>query len=271
MCRIAVLLCMAAGTPRELEDRALRSTAAGLDAGDEIFVYVDGGEGGTADGFAQVSYPVRVTVLGASERRGLACGLNVLLQEVLRRGEFDLLARMDADDESWPDRFREQRAFLTAHPDVDVLGGGCREVDENGNLLQEKSMPTTHDAILRALPQRNPINHPTVIVRRRVFESGLRYREDVGRMEDYHLWVDVAAAGFRFANLPGCVLNFRRDSTFFRRRGGWELAGAEFAVRWRAMNVLRARTPVNLGWAMAAWILRVLPPSFQQGLYRVLR
>jgi len=271
MTQIAVLLCMSADTPKDLARRAVASTAAGLATGDSIFLLIDGGEREAAEFLTRDAHPIRLEILSSTKRSGLAAGLNHLVDHVLNNPMFGLLARMDADDESLPGRFHEQRAFLEVHQEVDILGGGCREVNEAGVFLQEKRMPQSHEQILEALPRRNPMNHPTVIIRRRVFEAGVRYRDDVGRIEDYHLWVDAAAMGFRFANLPNSVLNFRRDGSFFHRRGGWDLANAEANVRWRAMLVTKAVTPQNLSWMAAAWILRLLPAPLQSLLYRHLR
>jgi hypothetical protein len=164
-----------------------------------------------------------------------------------------------------------QRRFLAEHPDVDILGTACHEVDEHGAYLQLKRMPLSHRAIVTTLPRSNPLNHPTVMLRRRVFASGLRYREDVKRTEDYHLWITAAASGFVFANLAEPLLNFQRDSAFFGRRGGWQQAGADLHVRLRAMRELRLFSAPNLLWAMAAFGLRLLPGALQKWLYHRLR
>ncbi|KEF41461.1 MAG: hypothetical protein ER33_11390 [Cyanobium sp. CACIAM 14] len=182
-----------------------------------------------------------------------------------------LLARMDADDESLPGRMACQRQFMLDHLEVDILGTACHEIDEHGTYLQLKTMPLTHRRIVDTLPRSNPLNHPTVMLRRRVFESGLRYREDVRRTEDYHLWISAARRGFVFANLEEPLLNFRRDSTFFQRRGGWRQACADLHVRFRAMVELRLFSPINLLWALAAFGLRIMPATVQQWLYLRLR
>ena len=154
---------------------------------------------------------------------------------------------------------------------MDILGTACHEIDEHGAYLQLKRMPISHRAIVATLPRSNPLNHPTVMLRRRVFDAGLRYREDVKCTEDYHLWITAAAAGFVFANLRDPWLNFQRDSTFFRRRGGWQQAWADLHVRVRAMRELRLYSPMNVLWAVAAFGLRILPAGLQNWLYHRLR
>ena len=268
---IATLLCMKGDTPAALALRAIRSTAASLAHGDLLYLRVDGGQLSDPDRFRAAAAPATLVLREVAEVRGLAHGLNQLLEEALRDPGVAFLARMDADDESLPGRMACQRQYMIEHADVDILGTACHEVDEHGAYLQLKRMPISHAAIVATLPRSNPLNHPTVMLRRRVFASGLRYREDVKRTEDYHLWIAAAKSGFVFANLPEPLLNFQRDAAFFRRRGGWQQAWADLHVRLRAMRELRLYSAMNLLWAVAAFGLRVLPSSLQKWLYRQLR
>lgn len=268
---IATLLCMKGDTSAPLALRAIRSTAASLAPGDLLYLRVDGGTLRDPALFRDAAAPARLVLREAAEGRGLAHGLNQLLEEVLRDPAIGLIARMDADDESLPGRMEHQRRFLAEHREVDILGTACHEVDEHGVYLQLKRMPLGHREIVATLPRSNPLNHPTVMLRRRVFESGLRYREDVKRTEDYHLWISAAASGFVFANLQEPLLNFQRDSGFFRRRGGWWQAWADLHVRLRAMRELRLFSLTNLLWAVAAFGLRLLPAALQKWLYLRLR
>lgn len=262
---------MKGDTPAVLALRAIRSTAASLAPGDLLYLRVDGGTLSDPELFRAAAAPARLVLREVAEGRGLAHGLNQLVEEVLRDPVIGLIARMDADDESLPGRMERQRRFLAEHPDVDILGTACHEVDEHGAYLQFKRMPLSHRAIVATLPRSNPLNHPTVMLRRRVFESGLRYREDVKRTEDYHLWISAAGSGFVFANLAEPLLNFQRDSGFFGRRGGWQQAWADLHVRIRAMRELRMFSVPNLLWAVAAFGLRLLPAALQTWLYLRLR
>jgi len=268
---IATLICMRAGSPLNLALRAIHSTAASLTNHDVIFLRIDGGLPEDQAMFEQAAAPVPVRILASEQHQGLAACLNELIDEALRNECWQLMARMDADDESLPGRMETQRTFLAKHPDIDILGTACIEVNEHGQYLQTKRMPLNHVSIVRNLPRINPINHPSVMMRRRVFASGLRYRTDVSRTEDYHLWIDAASKGFVFANLPQPLLNFRRDSRFFDRRGGLNQAIADLNVRLTAICVLSQTNPINIIWAFAAFGMRLLPGSAQQFVYLLLR
>ena len=251
-------------------EQSLRSTAIGLERSDAIWLRIDGGWL-TEDqrlSLKCATAPVPLVIDCHGERQGLAACLNSLIDQVLADGRFGLVARMDADDTCHPDRFKLQRHYLAENPGVDILGSSCREVDEQGQLIQVKHMPLGHAEMVRCLPRRNVINHPSVVIRRTVLASGLRYRQDVSRMEDYHLWISATAAGWGMANLPELLLDYRRDRHFFRRRGGWRQARADLLVRWRAITVLNQWSLINLALMMGAGMMRLMPGGVQAWLYR---
>jgi len=122
--------------------------------------------------------------------------------------------------------------------------------------------------LVRCLARRNILNHPTVLIRRELFTSGLRYPTDVSKTEDYHLWISAVSAGWQLANLQEVLLDFRRDRHFFQRRGGWRQARADVLVRWRAISELQQCSLVNLVVMLATGSIRLLPQSWQGQIYR---
>jgi hypothetical protein len=165
MDRIATILCMKGDSDAQLALLAVRSTASSLTRHDMIFVGIDGGDDSMGDALRAAAGEIPLELLVFPKRIGLARGLNRLLDEVLSDEQWQLIARMDADDESLPGRMECQRCFFDAHPDVDILGTACREVDEQGRHLQDKFMPLDHATIILSLPRSNPLNHPTVMAR----------------------------------------------------------------------------------------------------------
>ena len=45
--------------------------------------------------------------------------------------------------------------------------------------------------------------------------------------EDYYLWIRMAEAGYKFANLPDTLVNVRVGKDMYRRRGGWKYFKSE--------------------------------------------
>src|SRR5262249_49724588 len=100
--------------------RAVGSIQAQTLADWELIVIDDGSTDGTRqliEGIASADLRVRLLT---REHGGIAAALTTGLSTA--RGEF--IARMDADDESMPDRLAEQVAFLESpdNPDIGLVG-----------------------------------------------------------------------------------------------------------------------------------------------------
>jgi glycosyltransferase involved in cell wall biosynthesis len=210
----------------------------------------------------------RIQLRFSGAHHGLAAGLNQLIDESLDQGA-RFIARMDADDRSYPERLERQLAFLEGHPEVAVLGGGCLEVDEDTGEEFVKLLPTDDSTLKRDLVKRTPFVHPSVLFRSEVFAGGTRYRASAS--EDMHLWVDLARYGWGFANLPEPLVVYRVSDALFRRRSSWRKATSELSARIRGMVELCLITPSNVAWTVAYLMLRLLPLSLAKRAYRHLR
>ncbi|WP_373486972.1 glycosyltransferase [Blastomonas sp.] len=139
--------------------------------------------------------------------RGLIASLNLLLDEA----RAPLVARMDCDDVSRPERFARQLAHMVAHPDVAVLGSNTDELDADGALFPcEDFHPLDHASICARLLQRSAICHPSVVMRRDIIRALGGYRAAFRHCEDFDLWLRVAEQ-HTMANLPDRLLLYRRS------------------------------------------------------------
>ena len=148
-------------------------------------IFVDGPVAGDLRACLEALCDARVQVRLSRANHGLAAGLNQLIDDSLREGA-RFIARMDADDRSYPERLERQLAFLHRHPDVGVLGGGCVEIDEDTGEEFVKILPTDDRTLKRELVKRTPFVHPTVVFRSEVFAGGTRYRSS--ESEDRGPW-----------------------------------------------------------------------------------
>jgi len=94
--------------------------------------------------------------------------LNFSLSLGLHFARAPFVARMDADDVSHPKRLATQLAFMEAHEDVAVLGSSYLLIDPQGEVRGQVDAPLTDLDIRKALYFRNPICHPSVMLRRDV-------------------------------------------------------------------------------------------------------
>lgn len=176
----------------------------------------DGSKDGTADILARYAgMDRRIVVHTQPHNVGLAAALNV----GCRAGSADLIARMDADDISLPDRFSCQVAFLADHPDVGVLGTFVQVLDEHGGLGEVWPCPAQPGLAAWSMLFYCSLAHPTIMMRRSALESAGFY--PVGyAAEDYALFMRLLNRT-RLMSLPEVLLRYRVMSTSYTR-SGWD-------------------------------------------------
>jgi len=146
----------------------------------------------------------RISLMSNSSNKGLAASLNI----GWRQARGGVIARMDADDISFPDRFQKQVAFLESHPEVDVLGTAMEAVDSEGQLSGYGYPPEWHEDIVARMYRINPFVHPSVMMRRSFLEALGGYDERMRRAQDADLWLR-GDGRFRFHNLQEPLVRYR--------------------------------------------------------------
>lgn len=194
---------------------------------------------------------------------GLANALTVGL-DVARH---DIVARMDADDLSFPERFSRQLEALS--DGLDLVGSGL--VEFHGDLnhtIRERVAPT--GAEIRDYARfRSPFNHPTVVYRRQAVVAAGGY-QPMGQMEDYWLWIRMLEAGARVDNISEPLLGYRVDEGAYARRGGVRQLSAEFHLQ-RAMRRLDFTTRRQFARNVAIrGTYRLVPTALRRRSYRML-
>lgn len=143
----------------------------------------------------------RITVWKNSKNIGLAASLNLLLDKV----STEYIARMDSDDESFPDRLARQLLFLEKHQ-VDMCGTWMQTMSRlDGKLLR---FPQDNDEIKAYMLFQAPIAHPTLLIRSNILKN-YRYNTDVPHAEDYDLWVRMSPE-VTMSNIPEPLYLYRK-------------------------------------------------------------
>lgn len=205
-----------------------------------------------------------------SENKGLAFRLNQIIDTVVKKGTYQFIARMDADDISDLNRFSEQVDFLLSNPNVDVIGSDIIEIDENGVELFYKRMDSNFNDIKNRIIKRCPFNHPSVMFRTNIFNEGFRYNSDLMNTQDYYLWVDLLAGGKVFSNINKPLLKFRVNSLFHSRRG-FNKAVNDVKSRLYAFKKLDVINFSNIIHVISLFILRISPTNVKKIAYKLLR
>jgi glycosyltransferase involved in cell wall biosynthesis len=137
--------------------------------------------------------------------------VNLGLIKTLNRGiDFcggEYIARMDADDISFPERLRKQIDFLDAHPDYLMCGTNAVVINNQGDRTGKIRNLPDNDLLQINLLFSPSFVHPTVMIRREVLLEN-RYDEAYKHVEDYELWRRIAKQG-KVANLGDELLAYR--------------------------------------------------------------
>ncbi len=193
-------------------------------------------------------------------------GLTKSLNKGLEAATGDLIARSDSDDISAPHRFEIQKRFFLEHPDVDIIGGSMQEFDDENDCLNVRHYPLTHEEACRYIVKACPLAHPSVMMRRRIFEGGLRYDERYRMSQDIKLWFDAILAGYRLSNVPDICLYFRQQGDVFRRRSRVK-AWNEFKIYMNGIYRMHGLFTLAYRYPIARYVFRNLPPSLVKRIY----
>lgn len=169
----------------------LAETLAGLQRqtmGDwRLVVVVHGTDEALADVLTEAVPGCRILFVGSD------LGLPEVLNTGLAACTAPLVARIDADDVPRPDRFATQVAYLADHPDVALVASPVAIMDESGRLTGRRAGPSGERELMKGLRWKCVIQHPSVMFRREIVERLGGYAPGARHVEDYELWLRLAA------------------------------------------------------------------------------
>lgn len=151
-------------------------------------------------------------------------GLGNALNKGIQQCKNELVARMDSDDISYPDRCEKQLMVFNTYPEISVCSGIVEEFATNPKVVESRRVPPeTQEEIREFAKVRNPFNHPCVMYKKPDVEAIGSYK-DFYLLEDYYLWVRMIMAGYQGYNLQEPLLHMRAGTDMYMRRGGLKYA-----------------------------------------------
>lgn len=184
---------------------AIRSVLGQTACNFELLVLDDASTDRTA-AIASVFADTRVRIVPVPAQQGISRRLNAGID--LASGRF--IARMDADDWAFPERFARQLAFLSAHPEIDLLGTRAIVVDSAQRLRHAFPFREHHEQICARPWNGFYLCHPTWMGRAEWFRRWRYPEPDCTRAEDQELLLRSYRAS-RFHCLPQYLLAYRQD------------------------------------------------------------
>lgn len=177
----------------------------------------------------------------------------------------ELVALMDADDISVPQRFEKQLDVLNNNSEVSVVGGNITEfVDTPDNIVGARCVPVNDTKIKEYLKKRCPMNQVTVMFRKKDVERVGGYI-DWYCEEDYYLWLRMYLAGMRFANVPEILVNVRVGKEMYGRRGGMKYFKSEEKLQKYMLKNKIIGIPTYIANVIKRLVVQVLLPNRLRG------
>lgn len=192
-------------------------------------------------------------------------GLNYTLNHCLKYADTEYCARMDGDDVSLPERFEKEVKFLDEHPEYAIVSGPMIYFDENGEFRRGigkgdiKPIDFIHGS---------PFCHAPCMVRTEAYKTVGGYTVDkkLLRVEDYHLWFKMYAAGYRGFMLEDPIYAMRDDRNATARRTFSKRINVSRVMSW---GFKQLKLPVwTQAYAMRPILIGLLPGYIYNYLHR---
>lgn len=161
-------------------------------------------------------YGDKITRIRNEKNLGLGLALNV----GLRACQNELVARMDTDDISKPERCEKQLQYFEQHPETDIVGGDIAEfIGDESNIVGKRVVPQTNEEIREYMKKRCAFNHVSVMYKKASVQAAGGY-QDWFWNEDYYLWIRMWLNEAVFGNTGTVLVNVRTGEEMYQRRGG---------------------------------------------------
>jgi len=210
----------------------------------------------------------RIRLINNDRNLKIAHSLNIGVSNA----KADLIARMDADDISHPERLEMQYAFLKQHPNVAIVGTNISISDKNGNEIWKREYPTLSTELKKVMLRYAPFAHPTVMFLKKVFDEFGGYDPKMIPCEDIDFWFRIGTK-YDFGNIPKSLLKYslsvKSGSHYDIRKT--ELLG--FKIKIKAISEYGYRLSLydvvyNVLQFLSLW---VMPANTRIRLYNALR
>ena len=197
----------------------------------ELLVADDGSNDKTREILGGIADP-RLRVTGDGTNRGRPTRLN----EMVAAARGDFIARMDADDVSYPTRLERELELLQGK-ELDLVGSSAVVIDDHLDAIGRRMVPENHAQIVRRPSSGFPLIHPTWLGRRDFFTRH-PYRDF--DCDDQELLMRCFKT-MRVGNVGEIQLAYREPSLKLRKLAHFRWENAKAVVANRAsLGLLRS-------------------------------
>jgi glycosyltransferase involved in cell wall biosynthesis len=160
---------------------------------------------------SNISFPYKI--LKNKINRGPGYSRNL----AIKFSTYNIVAFMDADDYSVPNRF-ELQIPLVSNNLYDIVGGQIAEFYDNiDDIISIRRVPLNSFKIKKQLKRYSSMNNVTVAIKKDILLKHGGFPE-IYYGEDYLLWIKLAEFNYKFYNFNEILVKVRTDKNFLTRR-----------------------------------------------------
>ena len=157
-------------------------------------------------------------------------GIAISYNKLIKNSSNEIIAIQDSDDVSNYMRFYYQLNLIKTFRNYSVIGSNVYENYITEQKKIKKEMPSSYKLIKRRCKFSNPINHPTVMLKKKDL---IKYNyKNFSRMEDYYLWIKMISNKVIFHNINKCLVTMNIDKNFFSRRTKFKILINESIIQY---------------------------------------
>lgn len=195
-------------------------------------------------------------------------GLGPALAIGIEESKTELIARMDSDDYSVPERIEKQLEKFSKDPDLEMVGTFEVEfMDEQDNVIAVHKVPESDEEIKQFMRKRCALLHPTVMYKRSAVLRSGNYRS-VLLYEDYDLFLRmVLENNVKSYNIQENLYYIRISDEFFKRRGGLKYLKTVMSFKWKQFRKGNMKFPDFCISGFGQAFVCLLPNSLRKKFY----
>jgi glycosyltransferase involved in cell wall biosynthesis len=184
---------------REAMDSILQQTFADFE-----FLIIDDGSTDTSIDIIQSYNDPRIRLVRNEKNIGISATLN----KGIELASAELIARMDADDISYPERLKKQYEYMRSHPDCGMLSTWARVITHDKKFVRLERYRSNF--YYYNLTFECWIYHPTIVFTKTAVKDAGMY--SMPYSEDYDLFWQIARR-YKIANLTEPLVDYRLSPT----------------------------------------------------------
>ena len=196
----------AAKTVSESIDSILNQTLKNF----EFIIVNDGSTDRTKDIlYSYASQDQRVKVIDSTGQ-----GISEAANYGIEQAQSPLIARMDADDISRPERLEKQVNKFNSNPKLVLLGSFCHTFKDGESKTEENKIPIRNTDLQKSIRSIPTFTHPTTMARKDIIQRVGGYRKKFEGAEDHDLYLRLSRHG-EIAVLPEFLVWYRAHPNQF--------------------------------------------------------